>query len=58
MSQDGSLLEIFLGSFKWDSMRDTFKGNHDFFVSISNFLKAHIKISFLYNFEKFWMSLL
>ena len=33
---------------------------HDFFVSASNvdFLKAHIKISFLYNFEKFWTSLL
>jgi hypothetical protein len=55
MSQDGSLLKFFLGSFKCDSMRDTPKGNPDFFVSFSNvdFLKAHIKISFLYNFEKF-----
>jgi hypothetical protein len=60
MSQGGSLLKFFLGSFKCDSMRDTFKGNHDFFVSVSNvdFLIAHIKISFQYNFEKFWKSLL
>jgi hypothetical protein len=60
MSQDGSLLEIFLGSFKCDCLGDTPKGNYDIFVSVSNvdLLKAHIKISFLYNFEKFWISLL
>jgi hypothetical protein len=33
---------------------------NDFFVSVSNvdFLIAYIKISFLYNSEKFWISLL
>jgi hypothetical protein len=48
------LLKFFLGSFKCDSMRDTPKRNHDFLVSVSNvdFLKAHIKISFLFYFEK------
>jgi hypothetical protein len=59
-SQDASLLKFFLGSFKCDSMRDTPKQNHDFFVSFSNvdFLKAHIKFSFLYKFENIWISLL
>jgi hypothetical protein len=35
-------------------MRDTPKKSPDFFVSVSNvdFLKAHIKISFLYNFKE------
>jgi hypothetical protein len=59
-SQEESLLKFFLGSFKCDSMRDTPKQNHDFFVSVSNvdFLKAHIKISYLSNSEKIWFSLI
>ena len=58
MSQDGSLLKNFLGSFKCDSMRDTPKKNHHFFVSVSSvdFLKAHIKLSNLENFQNFWTS--
>jgi hypothetical protein len=60
MSQDGSLLEIFLMLIQMGQYERHTQRKPRLFLLFSNvdFLKAHIKISYLYNFEKFWISLL